>query len=240
MNRKILIISVIILVGALSSSILLLCSIHQNKLELLLYDEFTSESAVWYWRHDGTGRHSLNNSIAEFWITNQSTNTTYSNSEIYNNNELPYYHVRLIMRIRSSNLTKGSRGWGLWNRQMSATQSELIWFMYMEGNATYPYNGFYAFIQLAGGAFSAVQLLGIDLLQWHIYQIDWNSLGIFFYVDNNLVSFNSTLIPTATMAFHFWVDNAVYDYGTVFTHIYQNIDYNTSIYIDYLKIFQFV
>jgi len=35
----------------------------------------------------------------------------------------------------------------------------------MEGNATYPYNGFYAFIQLAGGAFSAVQLLGIDLLQ---------------------------------------------------------------------------
>lgn len=131
----------------------------------------------------------------------------------------PYQYSRIKMKVRATNLKDGSRGWGFWNTNMFPMAT--IWFLQQDGvcppglgkecpEGPYPLNGFY--IMIYDPDTKGVTMKKIPDLDenWHTYEIDWKSDRIIFRIDNKIVYTETKVIPSTFMAFHFWVDNAVF------------------------------
>jgi hypothetical protein len=116
-------------------------------------------------------------------------------------------------RVKATNLEGGSRGWGFWNTS-SSLGMQIAWFIQFNGfqadGAPYPLNGFWAQTQ-NGLAISMVPLPALDE-GWHDYRIEMSAESVEYFVDNRSVAkVTDDSIPTSPMAFHNWVDNAVFE-----------------------------
>ncbi|MHA1819039.1 MAG: PKD domain-containing protein [Promethearchaeota archaeon] len=214
---------------------------------VILIDNFVQKENTWYFRTDGVGTSSnqVENGYLNLTINEKSTNTSYSNAEIYNNSTDPRpYHLNYAkVRLRNTALVNGSRGWGFWNGQMDSTQSEIAWFTYIAGNDTYQQTypqGLYATTQTIGTSINMTLISNVTLLEWHNYTIDWTSSYVKFYIDEKLVCTRTQDIPSGNMRFDVWVDNAVYVLsGNQYVHYYHNIDNNSSVLVDWIKIYEY-
>ena len=138
----------------------------------------------------------------------------------------PYLYSKFQAKIRVGNLRSGSRGWGFWNTTMIPKDMAMAWFMQQDGVCTMPnnpwcpigqeyaMNGMYAMIVMPGKNPVMVKLPDLDE-EWHNYEIDWTEDHVRFYIDRKLVHEEKTVIPSTRMAFHCWVDNAVFAPGHV-------------------------
>lgn len=118
-------------------------------------------------------------------------------------------------RVKAQNLQGGSRGWGFWNTSMGLN-SQIAWFIQFNGfepdGKPYPLNGFWAQTQ-NGLQISMFPLPPLDE-GWHDYRIEMTSESVNYYIDNRfLAQVTGGAIPSSPMAFHNWVDNAVFDIG---------------------------
>jgi len=144
----------------------------------------------------------------------------------------PYQYSKFQAKIRVTNLQNGSRGWGFWNTTMIPSKMAMVWFMHQDGTCpqslknnifcpagqTYPLNGMYAMVVAPGLKPQMVKLNDLDE-NWHDYAIDWQKDKITFSIDKKIVYTEKTAIPSNHMAFHCWVDNAVFAPG----HVVQNM-----------------
>jgi hypothetical protein len=117
-------------------------------------------------------------------------------------------------RIKVENLQGGSRGWGFWNTSISPFGMQVAWFIQLDGvlaNGTpYAANGFWA--QTQNGL--NVSMLPLPPLDegWHDYRIEMKKDSVEYFIDNRSVAkaTDPASIPASPMAFHNWVDNAVF------------------------------
>jgi len=203
---------------------------------LILNDELTAMDDDWYWRLDGEGEHSIESFGIIFRIPQSADDTSYSNSEIYNNNEVkPYSTSFAQFYLKNENLEKGSRGWGFWNGNLDLADSEIAWFAYVDGDG-YTYNGFYAVTQSMGSAPTMTPIDAVSLEEWHNYSIDWQADNVTFWVDDVNVASHDSNIPSTATRVDVWVDNAVYDSN--WNHVFQDIIETTSIYVDSIRIYE--
>jgi hypothetical protein len=120
----------------------------------------------------------------------------------------------LSSRIKVENLQGGSRGWGFWNTSISPFGMQVAWFIQLDGvladGTPYAANGFWAQTQ-NGLNVSMVPLAPLDE-GWHDYRIEMNRDSVEYFIDNRSVAktTNPASIPASPMAFHNWVDNAVF------------------------------
>lgn len=131
----------------------------------------------------------------------------------------PYLYSKIITKIKVSNLKDGSRGWGFWNTNVDPMA--MAWFIQQDGicppglgkecpEGPYELNGFYAMItDPVKGTYSMQKLPDLDE-GWHTYEIDWQPTYINFIVDGNVVHKETKVIPSTRMAYHCWVDNAIF------------------------------
>ncbi|WP_370154332.1 hypothetical protein [Ferrovibrio sp.] len=140
----------------------------------------------------------------------------------------PATGLRFEAEVKASNPDGGSRGWGFWNTDVFPLSMQIAWFIQLQGQSgpgekpLYP-NGFYATVQ-NGLTVRSVPLAGVDIQAWHHYRIDVTAAAVEFFIDGQSVFAISdpAAIPSAPMAFHDWVDNAVFGFeGGVITHILQ-------------------
>jgi hypothetical protein len=117
-------------------------------------------------------------------------------------------------RIKVENLQGGSRGWGFWNTSISPFAMQVAWFIQLDGfladGTPYPQNGFWAQTQ-NGLSVSMVPLPPLDE-GWHDYRIEMKNDSVEYFIDNRAVAkvTDPASIPASPMAFHNWVDNAVF------------------------------
>jgi hypothetical protein len=128
----------------------------------------------------------------------------------------PSTGLRFEASVKAENLKGGSRGWGFWNTDVFPLSMQIAWFVQFDSNpqAGFYKNGFYAVTQNGiTGLKSPVSYQLKDLDEdWHDYRIDVTSTAVEYFVDGQSVytETDPDVIPTAPMAFHNWVDNAVF------------------------------
>jgi len=124
----------------------------------------------------------------------------------------PYQFATLETRLKVQGLNNGSRGWGFWNTIGLPGMMEFAWFMQQDGKnddgTPYPLNGFWIYVTTKDGKTSSKKLDDLDE-NWHDYKIVWKKDSLEFFIDNKSV-FVSDVVPQGNMAFHGWVDNAVF------------------------------
>lgn len=210
---------------------------------VLFKDDFNEKNSdYWYWRTDGNGYNTVENGIANFTIFNNATTNEYSNSEIYNHSsspEYPYFYSQLHMKLLNTALVNGSRGWGFWNGNMNPTQSTMAWFTRLKGNETYQNNGFYAVVQSFGQMPTMINLTHYEyiLVEWTNYSIDWTETYCAFYINDQLVANFTENLPDDYCRIDIWIDNAIY--SDTWEHIFNTIDEDCSILLDWVKITEF-
>jgi hypothetical protein len=161
---------------------------------------------------------------------------------------VPYLYSDFSITIKVNNLKDGSRGWGFWNTTMSLDMA-FIWFIQQDGicppgfgelcpsGQLYGLNGFYAMIYMPsykdGKYIPKIKTFKLDIDEdWHDYKITWKKDKIVFYMDGKDVYTETEVIPDVNMAFHCWVDNAVF----APVHVVQNMKRERSQIIKKLSI----
>ncbi|MFP9115896.1 hypothetical protein ACLI1A_18290 [Flavobacterium sp. RHBU_3] len=131
---------------------------------------------------------------------------------------VPYaatHNVVFKANIRVENLLGGSRGWGFWNTNaVPVLGMKAAWFLQQNGDVADPRNNGF-FVQVFNGfEYNHVRLgLPLDELP-HEYMIILNSHFVKFFIDGTEVANfdQKDAVPNGPMAFHNWVDNAVFDF----------------------------
>jgi hypothetical protein len=172
----------------------------------------------------------------------QSVKDTYFNT--------PYLYATLEIKARAVGLYGGSRGWGFWNTQLPVDINTFAWFIQQRGEnpdgSPYPLNGLWILmrdVQMGPKGLVRIRLGDLDE-KWHTYKIVWTPEEIVFVVDNRVVYAENkerVKIPSRHMAFHAWVDNAVFGSQKLggktipahWTHEFKGIRANE---IEYIKI----
>ena len=215
---------------------------------LIYEDEFNyMDDEHWYWLINGEGSQLLTPEYqgVSLNILNTANDTDYSNSAILIDDDddlstyyKPFFQTHLQTYVKSENIDEyGSRGWGYWNGNLNPYESEIAWFVYVNGPEGYPDSGFFTVTQSLGQAPVMNQISSSYLDQWHCYSIDWQPDSVTFRIDDNIVSTHTESIPSSAMRIDFWVDNTIYD-RTTYLPLYQNISEITTILIDSIHVFQ--
>ena len=217
--------------------------IYNQDSEIIIFEDNFNEKNVdnWHWRVDGNGYNIVENGIANFTIFDNATSNEYSNSEIYdhyNPEGYPYYRNSIHFRLKNTALVNGSRGWGFWNGNMNPTQSVMAWFTRLKGNETYQNNGFYGVVQSLGQMPTQINLTDYEntLLDWANYSIDWTENFCAFSINDEIVANITENLPNDHCRIDVWVDNAVYSEN--WEHIYQTIEQDCSLLLDWVKVNQ--
>nr|QBK85393.1 MAG: glycosyl hydrolase family 16 [Iridovirus LCIVAC01] len=181
----------------------------------------------------------------------------------------PYLYATLEIKVRAVGLDGGSRGWGFWNTQLPADINTFAWFIQQQGeNPDYPppppkagqkpvwqagkpyaLNGLWILMrdpEMGPKGLVRIRLADLDENS-HTYKIVWTPQSIVFMIDNKVVysaDKKKVKIPSRHMAFHAWVDNAVFGSQKLggktipahWTHEFKGIRANE---IEYIKITPF-
>ena len=142
----------------------------------------------------------------------------------------------------------GSRGWGFWNQSMDPISTPMtnIWFVSMSPQSTAGLSGTRLWV-IKDNVPYAMQELGIDLTEWHVYRIKWRSDHAAAYIDDMATPIWETdvasNIPDIGLTFTVWCDNYQVTMTGTFPDIDLDIDYldvpdiQQYIDVDYVKIY---
>ena len=141
---------------------------------------------------------------------------TYFNSNLAN---LPPKYLYNNMTVKAKltdnqynilKIGKGSYGWGLCNGGWCTPSLAFAWFIYQKGTVFYPWNGLWVWCRDSNGDFSAKKIEGIDMREWHEYEIVWNEDSYDFYIDGEQVAQLTKAVSHEKMSIEIWNDNAVW------------------------------
>ena len=135
-------------------------------------------------------------------------------------------------RIKVENLKGGSRGWGFWNTSVFPFDMQIAWFAQYDGKINkdkendfiipITKKGFYVQTQ-NGLSHKSHRLPDLDE-GWHDYRVELSKGVVEYFIDGRSVYKLTTqmFIPDAPMAFHSWVDNAIFGFSNMeIIHILQ-------------------
>jgi hypothetical protein len=202
---------------------------------LVFEDLFTrKDESAWTWQMLGTAAYQLTQNGLRLELAPATPDTAHSDSTVIGRKT--YGYSRFETRIETHALTFGSRGWGFWNMQMEPAKSEIAWFIYLQGDADYPLNGFYAFTQGNGSAPTLTKLDTHLLNQAHTYEVNWTTNHVSYLIDGVEVASHLSHTPSGQMEIHIWVDNAIYDPQT-FHPRFMTTGPNTTLDVNFVKVF---
>lgn len=115
---------------------------------------------------------------------------------------------------RKGNIGPGSVGWGFWNKKFDPSQIAVAWFFHNKASRFSPMNGLWAVCKSPSsnphGGFTKIKIEGIDITDWHVYNINWTEDCCDFYIDGENVAHISEGIPVKASCVNLWNDNAVW------------------------------
>ena len=184
---------------------------------LLRRDDFLNVKTYWLWQHTGTALPPI---LGKGYV---SVNLINPNSQQYCNTELmdptnQFSYSNIRMRVKAGGPKKpGSWGWGYWHTEGIPGQIlfDFAWFFEQKDiNAQSPLTFWRGMVGqkngIIPGVFVDLDTL-VDQTQWHTYKVEWYPTIVNLWVDSIEVLSTTNTIPQSLMAFHFWVDNRIYD-----------------------------
>ena len=210
-----------------------------TKSDIIYRDDFNSESDYWLWNDNYPAYHYFENGVVKFTVPwakwGLPINRKLCVSEIWDNSTSPNFkYNNMEIRLKVDNLSRGSKGWGFWNTDFDPFNCSLALFIFqINNNIFYPMKGLW--IMVMDGhplKLTIKKIRGVDIREWHTYNINWTENYVDFYVDAELVAHVTRSVPQVSCRLHVWNDNAAW----YFIPIYQRILRPSSLIVDYLEI----
>lgn len=208
---------------------------------IIFRDDFNNDSDYWYHWNAGSGYDSIkHHQPANQWygrlMLPYGNPDHYHNSEIWTNDSFPYLYNNFKARISVDRITKGSKGWGFYNREYCNENMSLAWFMYNRWNSLglFPTNGFFAISWNSVTDWSIKKIRNVDITKWHDYEINWTEGSCDFYIDGKNVAHFTRGIPNKPLKVDVWIDNM--NFLPPFFGKIMNIKRPNAININYIEI----
>jgi len=176
--------------------------------QVIFRDDFDNENDIWVHWNEGCGSHYIEegNCRLSIWYGDQ---YHYHNSEIWTNDSISFLYNNFKAGISVDKTTKGSKGWGFYNRNYCDDKMSYAWFMYNRFSSLglFPTNGFFAICWNGDRDWSIKRIRNIDLSEYHIYEIKWAEDCVGFFIDGKSVAHFTRGIPTNELKVDVWIDN---------------------------------
>ena len=212
-----------------------------NSNKVIFRDDFNNDSDHWYHWNEGSGFHKIvYHPIADQWYCRLTlpygSRNHYHNAEIWTNESFPYLYNNFKARISVDRITKGSKGWGFYNREYCNENMSYAWFMYNRFSSLglFPTNGFFAISWNSVTDWSIKRLRNVDITKWHEYEINWTEDSTDFYIDGKNVAHFTRGIPTKPLKVDVWIDNM--NFLPPFFGKIMNIERPNAININYIEV----
>jgi len=215
--------------------------IKEHEEGVLFRDDFNKDSDHWVHWNAGSGYHSIVE-FPEFDIRYCRLTILYGNPGLYHNSEIwtnesdPYLYNNFKANISVDRITKGSKGWGFYNREYLNENMSYAWFMYNRFSTIglFPTNGFFAISWNSNTDWSIKRIRNVDITKLHEYEINWTENSLDFYIDGKNVAHFTRGIPTKPLKADVWIDNM--NFLPPFFRKKMNIERPNSININYIEV----
>jgi hypothetical protein len=184
-------------------------------------DDFKKKKDTWVWITDGQGsRFDIANGCCLFELKN--TNTGYCNTELVNKAGEYQKYGTIVVRLKTSQMQWGTRGWGWWDRNKSEvlTDFDVNWVMQSKNKDNLPFTNWFKWGN-CNGALTNLKTFGLpaafDPTAWHTYKMEWDAAGTKLYVDDALYQSSAESVPNDSMSLDIWIDNGDYSSADVAT-----------------------
>jgi hypothetical protein len=209
-----------------------------DTLIVLLRDDFDDYSTNW---RVGTqfSQYTVYDGLGELTI-HRAWRFMYTNAELTGKPEYQYNNMKI--RAKIDPIIRGSKGWGLWNHKYAPKEIAYTWFVFLKGSTIYPYNGFWIMSVDGTNGYTFKKINGIDVREWHDYEIIWDEDSYDFIIDGENVAHITTGVTQDKLGVEVWNDNSVYYFLKTKTRMLsffpmaQRISQSGSIFIDYIEI----
>lgn len=208
---------------------------------VIFRDDFNNDSDHWYHWNEGSGFHKIvYHPIADQWYCRLTlpygSRNHYHNAEIWTNESDPYLYNNFKAAISVDRITKGSKGWGFYNREYCNENMSYAWFMYNRFSSIglFPTNGFFAISWNSITDWSIKKIRNVDITKWHEYEINWTENSLDFYIDGKNVAHFTRGIPTKPLKVDVWIDNM--NFLPPFFAKIMNVERPNSININYIEV----
>ena len=208
--------------------------------QLILKDDFQTKNDFWYWREDGNQNiPTVEDGLLHLQLVN-AVDSEYCNTEIYDPTEPYGPGTQARIRLKTSKIHSGSRGWGFWDGSLSAVLNDfdVAWVM-QQGNVS-PDDGYNWFLFGSNNAslfdrqvFSLENK--IDETEWQVYKIFWGENFVNFYVNDSLLFQTTQYIPDQKMRMDFWIDNRLINIDSPNLFANNNVEYS-EMFVDFVEI----
>jgi hypothetical protein len=212
-----------------------------NSNKVIFRDDFNNDSDHWYHWNSGSGYHSLvYHPIVKEWyyrLTILYGNPEhYHNAEIWTNGSFPYLYNNFKANISIDRITKGSKGWGFYNREYCNDNMSYAWFMYNRFSriGLFPTNGFFAISWNSINDWSIKRIRNVNIKKWHTYEINWTENNVDFFIDGKNVAHFTRGIPTKPLKVDVWIDNM--NFLPPFFGKIMSVTLPNAINIDYIEV----
>ena len=182
--------------------------------KVIFRDDFNNDSDLWDHWNSGSGYNSLvYHPIVKAWYCRLTilygNPNLYHNAEIWTNDSIPFLYNNFKADISVDRITKGSKGWGFYNREYCNENMSFVWFMYNRFSTfgLFPTNGFFAICWNGARDWSIKRIRNVDIREWHTYEINWTEDSADFFIDGKNVAHFTRGIPNRELKVDVWIDN---------------------------------
>jgi hypothetical protein len=208
--------------------------------QLILKDDFQTRSEYWYWRADGNQKKpTVHDGLLHLQLLN-AIDSEYCNTEIYDPTKPYEPGTQARIRLKTSPIHNGSRGWGFWDGSLSSvpTDFDVAWVMQQGSNNSGANFNWFTFGSnsdnlLNWQTFSLDNI--IDETVWQTYKIVWEPNKVLFYIEDNLMFETSEFIPDQNMRMDIWIDNRVINLNEP-TKFFNNNAESSEMFVDFVEI----
>jgi len=209
--------------------------------QLIRQDDFQSKNNYWFWRSDGNqSKPTVENGLVHLILQN-AVDSFYCNTEFYDPTKPYEPGTQVRVRLRTSEIHYGSRGWGLWDGDLDSSilvDYDIAWIMQQSSqNSNQAYN--WSLFGVNGDKLANTQSLDlnnlVDETKWHTYQINWEINKVSLLVDNNLLFETFSHLPDENMRLDIWIDNRVLNIIDPSNFWNNNVEIS-EIFVDYVEI----
>lgn len=210
--------------------------------QLLLHDDFGSKKNDWYWRSDGNQSIPVIEDGLLHLHLKGAVDSEYCNTEIYNTTEHYLAGTQVRVRLKTTNIHKGSRGWGFWDGDLDISSLvydyDVAWVMQQGSDRTgSDYNWF--LFGSDGDELRNRQIFNLDNeveeTDWNTYKIIWESEKVQFFINEEIKYETNQYLPDQEMRMDIWIDNRVINLTNPLEQWHNNVE-SSEMFVDFVEV----
>jgi len=157
------------------------------------------------------------NTVCRLYFTGTTSDSVYSDANLQEDAEDHDGQDKLLVRLRTNfDYEDGDGTWGagIWDGDYGVAE-DVAWFWWGGPSNASALQGLHAHVMVAGETVFNQVITGIDITEYHIYEVNLHTDYVTFLIDDEIVAQydGGSGLPTGSFRCEVWMDNAYYPGG---------------------------